>query len=260
MSNKNQIIQSFGLRVLLENSFRILFIASSESGKTTIVQYMLAKAIYKQYKYVFLVVGSDTKAYEGFVWPNCKFRVTSTKMFNTAIEEIILFASELTTLIDHLPETNIANKILVIIDDTPSFMSNSGSLQKLFSFGRNSGISILCMVQYYTQLDPHCRQNITHLITFEYMESTLETLVKKNMGITIPSKQFIEIIRQICNKKTKYTAVVISLKTTNFPITTFIVPKEFVDTAKEQNILKYFYSPLMAPRNSSSIVVHLNKT
>lgn len=258
-TTKRKIIRFSKSSLLRSNSFRMVFIAPSECGKTTLIKYLLWSSLYKHYKYVFLIVGSPTPNYEGVVWPNCKWVVKSREDVETALTSIISFTSRLFGVSGMLGEkgVNIGSKVLVIMDDVSDYISRSSRSAELFSWGRNVNLSVICLLQRFTQLNTLCRENITHLVLFNENQPTIESLLKVTPITNLTLDQILNILHPIFQKKTRYQAVCLSVYDTSaFPISILEASSDFINVyEKNINILSHFYSKFMIPKEEDVFMV-----
>ena len=111
-------------------------------------------------------------------------------------------------VLDEIKDTG--EKILLIFDDTIADLRGSGKgpienlLQKIFFnrrhlAGYGGSVSIIATSQSYVKVDPKLRKTASHLIQYKPMKKEIENIFEDM--ITLPRKEFMDVLRYIYKKK-----------------------------------------------------------
>ena len=111
-------------------------------------------------------------------------------------------------VLDEIKDTG--EKILLIFDDTIADLRGSGKgpienlLQKIFFnrrhlAGYGGSVSIIATSQSYVKVDPKLRKTASHLIQYKPMKKEIENIFEDM--ITLPKKEFMDVLRYIYKKK-----------------------------------------------------------
>ena len=103
-------------------------------------------------------------------------------------------------------------KVLFIFDDVIADIRGKGKgqienlLQKIFFnrrhlAGAGGSVSIIATSQTYNKIDPKLRKTASHLIQYKPQKKEIENIYDDM--ITIPKKEFMDVLRYIYKKKSK---------------------------------------------------------
>ena len=157
----------------------------------------------------------------------------SGKAFNRKFDKVFVWSPSLVTMAEQpfemIPEDQLfeeatfeniqgvldeikdsGEKILFIFDDVIADVRGSGKgaienlLQKIFFnrrhlAGAGGSVSIIATSQTYNKIDPKLRKTASHLIQYKPMKKEIENIFEDM--ITLPKKEFMDVLRYIYKKK-----------------------------------------------------------
>ncbi len=124
----------------------------------------------------------------------------------------VLYESLIEEFHESVAEGEKPRQKLIVIDDFGfsgqfSNQNRFGMIQKLFCNSRKFGISIVVLIQQYSQASNTIRSNSTGLVVFNQSNAELELIEKENNYLQT-KKQFINMFRD--NVREKHDALIIN--------------------------------------------------
>lgn len=143
--------------------FTALFVAQSESGKTTLMMHLIKK-IRKHYDLIILV----TKNLQAEAYDLTKFDFYTNDVYLERVIHSLRYFQK---------STNNMFNILLIIDDVKT--RSKLAIQELYTNGRNSNITTWTLVQHPTMVDNHMRTNCKFIFLFNQKNPELIAVTTK---------------------------------------------------------------------------------
>jgi len=199
--------------------FTGLFVAQSESGKTTLMMYLLNR-IKKYYDIVILI----TKNLQAEAYDLTEFDfVTNEEHLQHVIYAMRLFQRK---------TMNYFN-VLLIIDDIKT--RSKAVIQDLYTNGRNSNFTTWTLVQHPTMVDNHMRTNCKFIFLFHQKNPELISVTTKYF-----LKNFVKTPREIRTKidKEEYLENWLQRNTENYTSVVLNIKEGVVQTVKASQIDK----------------------
>lgn len=183
-----------------QHPFRIILVAPSGTGKTTIlVNFVLRPEFYFDYFNEIYIISPSI--YTDYKWKPVrdtfpeedKHKFLFESFDSTVIARIV---ENQRTIIRELDgEKDLAPRILLIFDDILAerlFRTNStGPLEDLFARGRQLNISIIVSSQFYKEISTRARDNPTNIVLMNIGRNKNElTKISEELSGPISDKQF----------------------------------------------------------------------
>ena len=153
--------------ILPQPAFRLILVAPSSSGKTTLVNNLLTRPEFgykKLFKKNIFLFSPSIKYDDALDKLGVKEENTRSHYDEDFINEIV--EDQKTTINKHTKEK--APHILMLFDDIVFELpkTKSSELKKLFFYGRKFKISLIITTQKYRQLEPAYRLNASQYVYF----------------------------------------------------------------------------------------------
>ena len=173
----------------------LIVIAKRNSGKSILIKYLVQDAIkHNEFNKIFVISSTNSINffYNDIIPANCIFDKYSEDWVNK--------------LIDLMSEKNKGRTIqsdgvynvLLILDDMASdvLFHTSNSIKKLYSRGRHSFISIICVGQMLHHVSPLMRNNSDWVITGQLNASNIDLLCDEYRVPIIEKREFIKLYKK----------------------------------------------------------------
>ena len=173
----------------------LIVIAKRNSGKSILIKYLVQDAIkHNEFNKIFVISSTNSINffYNDIIPANCIFDKYSEDWTNK--------------LIDLMSEKNKGRTIqsdgvynvLLILDDMASdvLFHTSNSIKKLYSRGRHSFISIICVGQMLHHVSPLMRNNSDWVITGQLNASNIDLLCDEYRVPIIEKREFIKLYKK----------------------------------------------------------------
>jgi len=183
-----------------KGGFAMLIVGRPGYGKTSLINSLVCKqgkCFNKKFDKVYLwspsMITMEDNPYE-LIPDNQKFEEANLENIQGVLDEI----------------KDSGDKILFIMDDVIADIRGKGKgqienlLQKIFFnrrhlAGYGGSVSIIATSQSYVKIDPKLRKTCSHLIQYKPQKREIENIYDDI--ITIPKKEFMDVLRYIYKKK-----------------------------------------------------------
>ena len=173
----------------------LIIIAKRNSGKSVLIKYLVKDAIkYNDFHKIFVISSTNTinKFYNDIIPNNCIFEKYNEEWTNTLIDKM----SEINQ--SKTKQSDKPYNVLLILDDMGSDMSfhNSKSIKKLYTRGRHSFISVICVGQMLHHVSPLMRNNSDWIITGQLNASNIDLLCDEYRVPIIEKRDFVKLYKK----------------------------------------------------------------
>lgn len=220
-------------KIIQPLSTRLLLIAPSDSGKSTIIQNLVCSVYDRCFEKIFIISSTifTDPAYEFIMDYQTnkmkeKHSETNRLYFDTyddeALIDIIETQKQITMKLKELKKTRLMS-ILIIIDDMATCREclRGKALSQIFTSGRHYNISCFVSSQSFTSIAPIIRKNISSLVIFSIKNvKDYENIVEEYSGLinaktTKEKKSIFGEMYDLATRK-KYDFMYIILKENKF--------------------------------------------
>lgn len=194
-------------RYKFDNTIKMCMLGKSESGKTTLLKYLLSKILYKEYKFMYLLTTSPyvNNPYVGFIPDEHTFVCSKER----ALEDIDTY---LTNILDYAYYLHNSDKIkdkiplkykkiLVICDDLEEYGAKSKLINSIFTSQRHVGIGIIKLGQRYTHFSKTAREN-SQIFTLSSIDG-INDFIDKTYKSIFPPNEIIDFAMKMYNNETR---------------------------------------------------------
>ncbi len=203
---------------LFDVNFRLLLVSRSGGGKSNFLTNIILN---DKLKYKNIFDGDDIFIFAPNIMADEKMRtiieekdIEERNLFETIDDDTlqVLYESLIEEFHEAVAEGEKPRQKLIVIDDFGfsgqfSNQNRFGMIQKLFCNSRKFGISIVVLIQQYSQASNTIRSNSTGLVIFNQSNAELELIEKENNYLQT-KKQFINMFRD--NVREKHDALIIN--------------------------------------------------
>lgn len=232
-------------RYKFDNTIKMCMLGKSESGKTTLLKYLISKVFYKEYKFIFLLTTAPyvKNPYIGFIPDEHIFRcpkeklVDSVDIYVTNILEYAFYLHNNSNVKDKIPLRY--KKMLIVCDDLEEGGSKSKMLDSVFTSQRHNGIGIIILGQRYIHFSKTAREN-SQIFTLSSIDGIADFIDKAYKNI-FPASEIVNFAMQMYNTKSRNISHNIILELNNLGNDRIsIINKEM--TYNPDNIIHKIYS------------------